>query len=68
MRRQNELVTVALWLGLVILALAGLLTVGMCRQRTEPVEESRPYYTYRVVGGVEEDVAHVIVRETAHEE
>lgn len=64
--RNDRLLTAALWLGLAILALAGALYLGMTR--TEPAEESRPYYTYHVVGGVDEDVAHVIVREAAHEE
>ena len=49
----------ALVLALLVLALAGLFYL-LTTPKTEPVQESRPYYVYHVIGGMEDDVGHII--------
>ena len=69
MRRviREQLENMALWLAVVVLILAGVL-LFITTPRTEPLEESEPFYIYHVVGGVEEDTAHLITREVAHDQ
>lgn len=57
----ERLATAALVLAAGVLAMAVLLLYHA--ERTPPIEESRPYYIYHVVGGLEEDTAHLITRE-----
>lgn len=65
MRRFNRerLESVALWLAAAVLVLAGAL-VYITTPKVEPVQESKPFYIYHVVGGMEEDVGHIIERVT----
>ena len=64
--RHERLETVALVLALLVLVLAGIL-YRVSAPKVDLVEESRPFYTYRVIGGLEEDVGHIIEREINHE-
>lgn len=61
-QRRERLETAAVWLALLVLFLAGAL-VCITSPATEPVKVSRDYYIYHVVGGMENDVGHLIGRE-----
>lgn len=66
MRRFNRerLESVALWLAVAVLVLCGTLLYLTRPPKVEPVQESKPFYIYHVVGGMEEDVGHIIERVT----
>lgn len=57
--RRERLVNAALWLSLAVLLLC-LVLARLTAPRTEPVEESRPFYSCHIIGGIEEDTAHII--------